>query len=50
MEGFEDEKYTEILKLPKNIIPTALCPIGYAADAPKAKIRFPKEVISEKRD
>ena len=45
MEGFNPEEYAKILKLPKNLIPTVLCPIGYAADKPKPKIRFPIEEI-----
>ncbi len=32
IEGFEPEKYSEILGLPENLVPTVLCPIGYAAD------------------
>ena len=45
MEGFDAKKYSEILNLPDNVVPVVLCPIGVAADAPKAKIRFPKEDI-----
>lgn len=45
MEGFDPEAYAKILKLPKNSVPTALCPIGYANDKPNPKIRFPKEEI-----
>ena len=45
MEGFNAEEYAKILNLPKNIVPTALCTIGFAADTPRAKIRFPKEEI-----
>ncbi|MEM4633761.1 MAG: NAD(P)H-dependent oxidoreductase [Candidatus Anstonellaceae archaeon] len=40
MEGFEPEKYSQILKLPPNLIPTVVCPIGYAADKPRKKVRF----------
>lgn len=43
MEGFSPSDYSRILALPHNIVPVALCPIGYAADTPKAKLRFPKE-------
>jgi len=43
MEGFSPEEYAKILKLPSNLVPTALCPIGYAADKPNPKLRFPKE-------
>ena len=45
MEGFDSKAYSEILKLPENIVPTALCPIGYASGKPAPKLRFPKEDI-----
>ena len=45
MEGFEPKEYSRILNLPSNIIPTALCTIGYAMDKPKPKLRFPKEDV-----
>lgn len=45
MEGFEPKEYSKILNLPKNLIPTVLCPIGYAADTPRKKIRLEKEDI-----
>lgn len=45
MGGFDAKQYSEILNLPKNIIPTALCPIGYAADKPKGKMRFENILI-----
>ena len=45
MEGFSPEEYIKILKLPSSLIPTALCPIGYASDTQKQKLRFPKEDI-----
>jgi nitroreductase / dihydropteridine reductase len=45
MEGFFPDKYAEILKLPKNLVPTVLCPIGHAADEQRFKLRFPKEEI-----
>jgi nitroreductase/dihydropteridine reductase len=45
MEGFDAEQYSKILGLPKNIVPTALCPIGFAADKPKPKSRLSKEDI-----
>lgn len=43
MEGFDPAEYSKILNLPKNLVPTALCPIGYAADTPRPKLRFKKE-------
>lgn len=45
MEGFDPKEYSKILNLPGNIVPTALCPIGYAKDKPKPKLRFPKEKV-----
>jgi nitroreductase len=45
MEGFSPDEYSKILKLPKNIVPTVLCPIGYAADKQNHKLRFRKEDI-----
>jgi nitroreductase len=45
MEGFNPVEYTKILKLPKNLVHTVLCPIGYAADTPRPKVRFPKKEI-----
>jgi len=45
MEGFLPEEYSKLLNLPENLVPTALVTIGYAADEPKPKIRFPKEKL-----
>ncbi len=45
MEGFSPTDLAKILNLPKNLVPTALCPIGYAADMPRPKARFLKEEI-----
>ena len=45
MEGFNSEEYAKILKLPNNLVPTALCPIGYAADKHKPKLRLPAEEV-----
>jgi len=45
MEGFDPKEYAKILKLPKNLVPTLLCPIGYAADKPREKLRLSKEDI-----
>lgn len=47
MEGFNPSDYSKILNLPDNLIPTALCPIGYAADKAKLKLRFPEKEIFE---
>ena len=45
MEGFDPASYSKILNLPDNLVPTALCPIGYAEDNPQPKLRFPKEEV-----
>ena len=45
MTGFDPAEYARILKLPEHLVPTALCPLGYAADKPMPKIRFSKEDI-----
>lgn len=45
MEGFDPKAYSEALGLPENLIPTVIVPIGYAADEPRAKIRFEKEDV-----
>jgi len=45
MTGFVPQEYSRILSLPKHLVPTALCPVGYAADSPMPKMRFPKEEI-----
>ena len=45
MEGFNPAEVSKILNLPANIVPTAFCPIGYAADKPMPKIRFGKNKV-----
>ena len=45
MEGFNSEEYSKILELPKNLIPTVLCPIGYSNDKSPQKIRFSEKDI-----
>ncbi len=45
MEGFDPAGYAKELGLPPNIVPTALCPIGYAADKPRPKSRFEREAV-----
>lgn len=49
MEGFDPASYSKILKLPSNIIPVALCPVGYAADKQKQKLRFTEDYVLEMR-
>jgi nitroreductase len=45
MGGFDPQEYARILGLPPNLVPTMLCPVGYAADRPEPKVRFPAEEI-----
>ena len=45
MEGFNPQEYSRLLKLPDNIVPTALCAVGYAADSPGPKQRFAKKDV-----
>ena len=45
MGGFNPKEYSRILKIPKHLVPVMLCPVGYAADKPMPKIRFPREEI-----
>ncbi|MCF7859224.1 MAG: NAD(P)H-dependent oxidoreductase [Candidatus Cloacimonetes bacterium] len=40
MEGFSPEEYAKILELSDDLVPTIVCPIGYAADEPRPKLRF----------
>jgi len=45
MGGFDPKEFTRILKIPPPLVPTMLCPIGFAADKPMPKVRFAKEDI-----
>ena len=45
MEGFDPAQYSKILGLPANIVPTVVCPIGYAADTPRPKVRFERKDV-----
>jgi nitroreductase/dihydropteridine reductase len=45
MGGFDPKEYSCILALQPTVVPTMLCPVGYAADKPMPKVRFPKEDI-----
>ena len=45
MGGFDPKEYARILKIPPPLVPTMLCPLGYAADKPVPKVRFAKEEI-----
>jgi hypothetical protein len=41
MGGFDPEEYIRILRIPPPPVPVMLSPVGYAADKPVPKIRFP---------
>jgi nitroreductase len=43
--GFEADKYSKILKIPKNLKPVVVVPIGIPNDKPRKKYRFPKKEI-----
>ena len=45
MGGFDPKEFSRILKIPPPLVPTMLCPVGYAADKPMQKVRFAKEDI-----
>ncbi|MEN6395618.1 MAG: nitroreductase family protein [Methanoregula sp.] len=45
MGGFDPKGYSRILKIPAHLTPVMLCPLGYAADKPGPKIRFPLSEI-----
>lgn len=45
MQGFDPKAYAEILGLPSNLVPTIIVPLGYPADEPMPKMRFPKEEV-----
>ena len=45
MGGFDPAAFAEVLFLPEEYIPVVLCAIGYAADTPPLKWRFPREEI-----
>ena len=45
MGGFNPEEFTRILGIPAPLFPVMLCPVGYAADTPMPKVRFPLEEI-----
>lgn len=45
IQGFDPKAFSEILELPDNLIPTIIVPLGYPADNPMPKARFPDEDI-----
>ncbi len=40
MEGFDPKGYAKELELPAHLVPTVVCPIGFANDKPMPKMRF----------
>ncbi len=45
MEGFNPQEFAKVLHLPKSLEAVVLCPVGYAVDKARPKVRFPKEEI-----
>jgi nitroreductase len=45
MGGFDPKEYSRILKIPAQLVPVMLCPVGYAADKPMPKARFALDEI-----
>ena len=45
MTHFRPDEYSRILGLPANLVPTILCPVGFAADQQRGKWRVPLEDI-----
>jgi nitroreductase/dihydropteridine reductase len=43
MTHFKPDEYARILQLPPNLVPTLLCPVGYAVGEAPKKWRYPKE-------
>jgi nitroreductase len=43
MTHFDGAEYSRILELPENVVPVVLLPVGYAADQPRPKWRYPLE-------
>lgn len=45
MTHFQPEEYSRILELPPNLVPTLLCPLGYADDKGPVKWRYSVEEL-----
>ena len=45
MEGFDPKEYARILDLPTHLVPTSVCPVGYAADTPRPKRRLEEKDV-----
>lgn len=50
MEGFSPVEFAKILNLPGNIVPVALCAIGYASDKSNPKFRFSEREVVIRKD
>lgn len=49
MEGFDRHAYSQILNIPKNLVPTVLCAVGYAKEKPGEKKRFSNDMLFDIR-
>lgn len=45
MTGFDPGQCDKIIGTQPNLVLTVMCPVGYAADAPMPKMRFPEEDV-----
>lgn len=45
MEGFDPAEFSKILKLPSNLVPTVVVPVGYASDVARPKARYESKDI-----
>jgi nitroreductase / dihydropteridine reductase len=45
MTGFDGARVAKLLGLPPQIVPTAMCPLGYGTDRPAVRVRFPREEL-----
>lgn len=45
MEGFDPKQYSEILHLPKHLVPTLVVPVGHPADTARKKLRFESKEV-----
>jgi nitroreductase len=45
MTGFDPDQVSRILGTQPNLVLTVICPLGYAADTPIPKMRFPEEDV-----
>ena len=45
MTAFDPVEFARILELPPTVVPTVLVSVGYAADEPTPKLRYPVEDI-----